>query len=194
MPYSSYQQVMEEIEKVVPFYDHQVYADLETGSLDWADTENGRLGTRRLHKGLFPSGFGRFSPVTYTPPPDVAKDGYPFTLLVGSSRYRFGAGSRSSRASRLSRFGPEASVEISEVDAKELGISNSDKVKVISENGELLTAARVSDSLPQGVLFMPISFPDSPVYELFDTILDHQAGAPALKSCAVRLERMTGNA
>jgi formate dehydrogenase alpha subunit len=193
MPYSSQQQVMDEIEELVPFYHHLAYADFEAGGLDWADIESGRLGNRRLYKGLFPSGFGQFSPVEYTPPQGVAKDGYPLTLLVGSSLYQFGTGSRSSQAPRLRRFSPEAFVEISPVDAKDLGISEGDKVKVISAQGELLTAARVSDTLPQGVLFMPISFPNSPVYGLFDTTLDHQAKAPAMKSCAVRLERTGDN-
>jgi len=194
MPYSSYGQVMNEIEEMVPFYNHLAYADLDTEGLDRTDMKNGRLGTRRLHKGLFPSGFGQFSPVEYTPPQDVAKDGYPLTLLAGSIRYHFGAGSRSSRAQWLRKFCPEAFVEISEVDARDLGISGGDKVKLASAQGELLTTARVSDTLARGLLFMPMSFPDSPVYELFDTVLDHQAKAPALKSCAVRLERTTDNA
>jgi hypothetical protein len=41
-----------------------------------------------------------------------------------------------------------------------------------------------------GLLFMPMSFPGTPVYELFDTIIDTQAKSPSLKSCAVRLERI----
>ena len=123
----------------------------------------------------------------------MAKDGYPLTLLAGSELYQFGTGSRSSRASRLLRFSPEAFVDIGEADARDLSIKHGDKVEVISENGKLLTTARVSDSLPQGVLFMPISFPDSPVYELFNTVMDHQAKAPALKSCAVKLERTANN-
>ena len=86
------------------------------------------------------------------------------------------------------------SVEVSEVDARDLGISGGDKVKVTSAQGELLTTARVSDTLSRGLLLMPMSFPGTPVYELFDTILDHRAKAPALKSCAVRLERTTDNA
>ncbi len=192
MPYSTQQQLMDEIEELVSFYHHPSYADLEAGGADWADIESGHVGNRRLHNGLFPSGFGRFSPVEYTPQ-GVAGDGYPLTLLAGSTLYQFGAGSRSSRASRLSRFSPEAFIEISAVDARGLGISDSDRVKVASAKGELLTTARVSDTLPKGLLFMPISFPDSPVYELFDTVLDRQAKAPALKSCAVRLERTAGN-
>jgi formate dehydrogenase alpha subunit len=194
LPYSSQQQLMEEIEEMVPFYHHPAYANLDTGGLDWTDIESGRSGTGRLHKGLFPSGFGQFSPAEYTPPQDIAKDGYPLTLLVGSSRYHFGSCSRSARASRLSKFQPEAFVEISKADAKDLGISSSDKVEIISEDGRLLTTARVSDSLTQGVLFMPISLPGSPVYELFSSLPDYRTKAPALKSCAVRLERTTDNA
>ena len=193
MPYASHQEVMEEIEEMVPFYRHVAYADTDSMGMDWGDVESNSLGTRRLHKGLFPSGFGRFSPVEYTPPVDVSTDGYPFTLMVGSSRYHFGAGSRSSRSFRLSRFSPTAFLEINGVDAADLGIGDSDTVKVTSAQGELSTTAKVSKTLPQGLLFMPISFPDSPVYELFNTVLDPQAKAPALKSCAVRLERTAGD-
>jgi formate dehydrogenase alpha subunit len=193
MPYTSHQQVMEEIEEMVPFYHHLAYSDVDSMGLDWADVSGDRPGHRRLHKGLFPSGFGRFSPVEYAPPQDVAKDGYPLTLLVGSSRYHFGGGSRSLRSARLSQFCPSASLEINNADARELGIVDGDTVKIISRQGELLTVVRIADTLPQGLLFMSISFPDSPVHELFDTILDPQARAPALKSCAVRLERTTDN-
>ena len=193
MPYTSPQQVMDEIEEMVPFYHHFAYTDVDTTGLDLSEVDGSTPGTRRLYKGLFPSGFGRFSPVEYIPPQDVATDGYPFTLMVGSSRYHFGAGSRSSRSARLKRFSPEAFLEISAADAKDLGIGDGDKVKVISAQGELLTSARISDTLPRGLLFMPISFPASPVYELFSTIIDHRTKAPALKSCAVKLERIAGN-
>lgn len=188
LPYSTHEQVMDEIEDMVSFY-HHAYTDFETESLDLAHRERGHLGTGRLYNGLFPSGFGRFSPVEYTPPQGVSKDGYPFTLLAGSSRYHFGAGSRSSRTTRLTRFCSEAFLEISEADAMNLGVNDRDKVRITSANGELLSTARISDSVPKGLLFMPISFPASPIYELFDTILDQRAKAPALKSCAVRLER-----
>jgi len=193
MPYDSHQDVMEEIEDMVPFYRHFAYADTDSMGLDWGDVDSSTPGTRRLYKGLFPSGFGRFSPVEYTPPQDVATDGYPFTLMAGSSRYRFGAGSRSSKSARLSRFSPAAYLEISGVDAAELGIGDGDTIKITSEQGELSTTAKVGNKLPPGLLFMPISFPDSPVYELFGAVLDPQVKAPALKTCAVRLERTAGN-
>ena len=178
MPYSSPQQVMDEIKELVPLYQHLGYTDFEAGE---------------LHRRPFPSGLGRFSPVEYTPPENGAKDGYPLTLQSGSILYHFGTGSRSLRASRLKKFSPEAFVEISQADAGNLGISHGDAVKVISPVGEVTTTARVTDTLPLGMLFMPISFPESPVNELFGAVLDPQAKTPALKACAVRLERISDN-
>jgi len=193
MPYTSPQQVMDEIEEMVPFYRHFAYTDVDTMGLDLSEMGGNTPGTRRLHKGLFPSGFGRFTSVEYIPPQDIATGEYPFTLMVGSSRYHFSAGSRSSRSARLKRFSPEAFLEISPADAKDLGISDGDKVKATSAQGELLTSARVSDTLPRGLLYMPISFPASPVHDLFSTIIDHRTKAPALKLCAVKLERIAEN-
>ena len=193
MPYTSPQQVMEEIEEMVPFYHHFAYTDVDTVGLELSEVDGNTPGTRRLYKGLFPSGFGRFSPVEYIPPQDVATDGYPFTLMVGSSRYHFGSGSRSSRSARLKRFSAEAFLEISAADAEDLGIGDGDKVKAISAQGELLTSARISDKLPRGMLFIPISFPASPVYELFSNIIDHRTKVPALKLCAIKLERIAEN-
>jgi formate dehydrogenase alpha subunit len=193
MPYTSSQQVMEEIQVMVPFYHHFDYTDVGKTDVDLSEASNNITGNRRLHKGLFPSGFGRFSPVVYHPPKNIAADGYPFTLMVGSSRYHFGTGSRSTRSARLSRFSKEAVIEINPADAKEIGICDGDKVKVISAQGELVAPARISGVLPRGLLFMPISFPASPVHELFGTIIDPQTKAPALKSCAVKLERTAEN-
>jgi formate dehydrogenase alpha subunit len=193
MPYGSPQHITDEIEEMVPFYRHIISSDADMMALEPAEKEGSAPGTRRLYKGLFPSGFGRFTPVKYVPPQDIVTDGFPLTLIVGSSRYHFGAGSRSSRSARLKQFSPEAYLEISPADAGNLGIGDGDKVKVISAQGELVTCARITDTLPHSLLFMPISFPASPVYELFAMSTNHQIKTPALKSCTVRLERTTAD-
>jgi predicted molibdopterin-dependent oxidoreductase YjgC len=193
IPFTSSQQVMEEIEEMVPFYHHMVYRDNEPIEEDIEGTELNAPRNRRLYDGLFPRGFGRFSVVEYTPPKDVATAKYPFTLLVGSVLFNFGAGSRSSRSKRLKQFRPEATLEINDNDAKRLGIKDGDKVRVVSAHGELTTKAKIDAKLQPRLLFMPISFPEPAVNELFDTALYHQAKAPALKSCAVKVERITND-
>ena len=191
LPYSSPQQVMDEIQELVPLYQRLAYKDFDTEDRDWADLESGRLGARRLYRGRFPSGFGRFSPVEYVPPTNLSGDGYPLTLQSGSILPQFGSGSRSTRASRLRKFSPHAWVEISEVDAKRLGFSEGDAVKVASPVGEVTTTLRITETLPTGMLFMPMSFPESPVNQLYDIALDPKSKTPALKACAVRLERIS---
>jgi predicted molibdopterin-dependent oxidoreductase YjgC len=138
----------------------------------------------------FLSGFARFSPVEYIPQAEGAKEDYPFTLLTGTILYHFGTGSRSSRASRSKKFLPQAFVEIGESDAKKLGIGHSDNVKLFSPVAELTTAVRITDTLPEGIIFMPISFPESPVNRLFNIVLDPEAKTPSLKACHVRIERI----
>jgi len=191
MPYSSPQQVMDEIEELVPSYQHPAYTNFEKEDLDWADLEGGRLGPRRFYKGPFPSGFGRFSSIEYIPPTNVSADGYPLTLLSGSILSHFGSGSRSLRSSRLRKFSPHAWVEISEADAERLGFSEGDTVRVASPVGGVTTTVRITDTLLPRTLFMPISFPENPVNELFGIALDPRAKTPSLKACAVRLERIS---
>jgi formate dehydrogenase alpha subunit len=188
MPYSSLQEVMSEIEELVPFYEYLTSTDLEKEDVEWAGLESIR--TKRLYRGPFPSGFGRLSPAEYIPPTDVPNNGYPLTLLSGSTLNHFGSGTRTLRASRLKEFSPHCWVEVSRDNAKKLGLGDGDQVKVISSAGELTTTVSLNGSLPSGLLFIPISFPESPVNELFDTKLDPRSKAPSLKSCPVRLERI----
>jgi len=162
MPYSSPQQVMDEIEELVPKAQHASVP-------------------------------GRFSPVDYLPESQTSRDGYPFTLVAGTTLYQFGTGSRTSRSPRLTKFSPEAFVEISRLDARSLGIDDGDVTKVISATGEVTAAARVVETVAQGMVFMPVSVPTSPVNGLFDIVLDPRTKTPALKACSVRLERIGRN-
>jgi len=183
LPFSSLRQVMDEIEELIPLYEGY------TGSERLYQAEPDIRETRRTYMEQFLRGFARFSPVEYIPRAEGAKEDYPFTLLTGTILYHFGTGARSSRASRSKKFLPQAFVEIGESDAKKLGISRSDKVKLISPVAELITAVRITDTLPEGIVFMPISFTESPVNRLFSIVLDPEAKTPSLKACNVRIEK-----
>jgi len=183
MPYSSLQDVMSEIEELVPSYED--YTDFERQD-ELAYGETGRTYGRQLLKG-----FARFSPIKYTPQAGERKSDYPFTLLTGTILYHFGTGSRSSRSLRLKKFSPEAFVEVCESDARKLTITDGEKVKVISPVGEVTTIAKITDTLRQGMLFMPVSFPETPVNELFDIVLNPETKAPSLKACSVKIEKFS---
>jgi len=191
MSYLSPPQIMDEIQELIPMYQGISYKESEHAGSHRAEIDREHLRNRRLFKGQFPSGFGRFTPVKYESQAEMPGDGYPFTLLTGSILYHSGSGSRSSRSQRLSEFAPNAYVEIGEQDALQLGLSQGEKVKVISPSGEVTAVARFTNRLPQGTIFMPVSFPSTPVNQLFDSAIDPQAKTPALKVCAVKLERIS---
>ena len=174
MPYSSPLQVMEELDELLPL--REGLGDVES------ETRRGSYGSQLL------KGFARFCPVEYVSQVGASGD-YPFTLLTGVTLYHLGAGSRTSRAPRLKRFSSEAFLEIGESDAAKLGINHGDGVRVISPVAELTTAVKVTDTLPEGTVFMPISFPEHPVTSLFSIALEPEAKTPALKACNVKIER-----
>lgn len=180
MPYSSPAEVMNEIKELVPLY--------QSTNHDSSKSGDSQLTNRRLHDKQTLDKYG-FLPAKHTPPQNPS-DVYPFTLIAGSTLYHFGTGTRSSRASRLNKFSPEAFLEISKSDAESMGINNNDKVKILSSAGETTAIARITDTVIQGMIFMPISFPASPATALFDFALDSQSKTPALKTCSVKIERI----
>jgi formate dehydrogenase alpha subunit len=182
LPFSSLQDVMSEIEELVPSY--ETYTDSEKQD-ELAYGETGHTSGRQLLKG-----FARFSPIEYIPQAGQRKSDYPFTLLTGNTLYHFGTGNRSSRAWRLRKFSPQSFVEICDSDARKLAVNDGEEVKVISAVGELTTMIKITDTLRKGMLFMPFSFPETPVNDLFDVVLNSETKAPSLKACSVKIEKL----
>ena len=81
---------------------------------------------------------------------------YPFILLTGRTRDQWHSGSKTVFVESLKKYKPLSFVEINEVDAKNLGISDGDEVKIISRYGELKTKAKISN-IKKGSVFIPIS-------------------------------------
>jgi predicted molibdopterin-dependent oxidoreductase YjgC len=91
----------------------------------------------------------------------------------------------------LKRFCPEAFLEMCESDTRELAITDGEMVKVVSPVGEVTAKVKITDTLREGMLFMPVSFPEAPVNELFDVVLNPETKAPSLKACSVRIDKIT---
>ncbi|MFC1947901.1 formate dehydrogenase subunit alpha [Chloroflexota bacterium] len=185
--YSSSREILNEIEELVPLYQNLTHHDFEQDD-DGPDSSSERLGSKRFYKGLFPSGFGRFTPVEHVPSEEGKDDQYPLVLITGSTLHGFGSGSRSGRASRLRTFTPRAWINISDGDSNRYKVNAGDNVRIISPAGEISAIVRISDDLDEGMLFMPSSFSDAPVNVLFSS-----DNANSLKTCSVRLERTDNN-
>ena len=178
MSYASPDDIMSEIKDMVSMY-------RESYPISLGPNEN-RLTNRRIQDKYMS---GTFITAEYVPQKNPSAE-YIFTLTVGSILNNFGSGTRSSRTSRLLKSFPKSYVEISKDDADSLGINSGDRVKMTSPWGEIVAKARITDTVKRGMLFMPMLFPNSLVTTLFDYVLDPQSKTPALKTCAVKLERI----
>jgi formate dehydrogenase alpha subunit len=182
--YSCFEDVVGEIEGAVPGYEG--YSD----SIRHYQADDDVTGARQLQGGQMLRGFARFWPVEYQAPFEIEYKDYPFVLLTGSAFPHIGTGTRSLRAPRLREFSSSGFVEVSAADAKRLALQNGDKVKVSSRAGEITVPVRISNDLSQGILFIPSTFPEIPVNELFEITMDLQSKTPTSKVCHVRIERI----
>ncbi len=180
LPFSSLQQVMDEIRELVPLYRN----DRETNAPEEEDLWDTRF-DYKLPLKTFPG----FSLAEYAPPAGAPDDSYPYILLAETSLYRSGSGVRSTNSRRLSKYSSSFKLRINEVDAQKMGLSSGDQVRVVSPDGQLQAAVEITGSLPEGTVALPRSVPEHPVTGLFSSLPEAAAKTSARKICYVRIER-----
>jgi len=188
LPYQGLQDVREEIAKLVPAYRETGFAGKEAVCQVAATREP--VASPVYCKQ--PAVTARFWSVGM-PEPAKEDPSFPFVLLTGSSLFHFGTGERSGRARRLRRYYHEQVVYVGEADAARLALRDGEKVKVISAAGEVLAVVKVTDTLPQGLLFAPLSPAVDLVGRLFAFNIEPLRKAPLTKMVNVRIERVGSN-
>ena len=144
---------------------------------------------RILHRSCFTRGRGRFAPVSYRQPAELADAEYPFTLTTGRTGFHWHTGSMTRRTHLLDREEPRAFVEINPIDAAVLGIKDGGRVTVASRRGEVTVQAKVTDCVPEKVLFMPFHFVEGAANALTNNDLDPESHIPEFKVAAVSIRR-----
>jgi formate dehydrogenase alpha subunit len=182
-------EIMEEILRLTPSYGGISYGRLENGGLQWPCPTKDHPGTPILHREVFTRGKGKFIPLEYKPPMELPDDEYPLVLTTGRSLYHFHTGTMTRKVEGLNILKGEGEVEINPEDAFSLGISEGEKVKVISRRGEVIARTKVTEASPVGVVFMTFHFAESPANMLTNPAIDPVAKIPEYKVCAVRIER-----
>lgn len=161
--YSSAADIMDEIGEVVPFYSGASYENLARDyGRQWPCTKDKPLGTRFLYEdGLSGRPF-RFVPVSRPAAIQDAGPDYPLTLIFGHSLYYWHQNILVKHSETLRRElrvllldYPDGFVEISEADAKALGIRDGAKIRVVSSHGSAVTDARVTGEVRSGTICVP---------------------------------------
>lgn len=151
--------------------------------------------TRFFANGGFftPDRLARF--VAVAPPRQLATDAdHAFTLNTGRIRDHWHTMTRTAKSPRLSAHIAEPFAEIHPGDAKALGIGEADLVRVMSDRGEIVVRALMTDRQQPGNVFVPMHWTDqwassARVDRLVAPEVDPFSGQPALKNTAVNLAR-----
>ncbi|MFH1898175.1 MAG: formate dehydrogenase subunit alpha [Candidatus Desantisbacteria bacterium] len=187
MGYESCEQIMDEIASLTPSYGGINYKRLESGGLQWPCPDINHPGTPYLHKDKFTRGKGRFSSVEYIPAAELPTNEYPYILTTGRILEHYHTGSMTRRCVGLDWICKQGFVEINPMDAKTLGVSDGDMVKVSTARGEIELLARVVVTIQQGVLFIPFHFAEASANVLTNPALDPKAKIPELKVCSAQV-------
>lgn len=188
MSYPDADAVQDEIARLTPSYAGITYDRLDAGSLQWPCPDGDHPGTPILHAERFARGLGNFHAVEFIPARELPDDDYPFLLSTGRILQHFHTGTMSRHSEVLDKLVSVGAMEINPNDAQGLGISEGAPVKVSSRRGCIEIAARVTDRVPPGTVFLAFHFREAPANRLTIAALDPVAKIPEFKVCAVKVE------
>jgi nitrate reductase NapA len=128
----------------------------------------------------------------YEAPAEAPDRAYPYWLSTGAVLEHWGAGSMTQRIPVLHRALPHAYVEINRGDARDLGVRNRERVRLVSRRGSLELEVRIDyrSQPPRGQLFVPVFDEAVPVNRLMLDASCPLSGQPDGSKCAVRVERL----
>jgi formate dehydrogenase (coenzyme F420) alpha subunit len=186
-------EIFEEIAKVTPQYGGMSYERLKNpNSLQWPCPDKTHPGTPILHTEKFstPDGLAEFSGIEWKPPAEVPDAEYPLILTTGRNIWHWHTGTMTRRSKTLASEVRTGWVELHPDDAKKLGVSNREKIRVVSRRGSIEIPSMVTEDIKPGVVFIPFHFKECAANLLTNGALDPVAKIPEYKACAVKIEKI----
>ena len=180
--YDDPEAVWEEIVSLTPIFNGITYEAMEHETVVWPREEP------VLFTGSFPSGRGRFTPVSFAPPDELPDGEYPFVLNTGRVLQHWHTGTMTRRARALDAISPEPFVEMTPGDLADLGVEDGDLVTVSSRRGAITLKSRSSTRVSDGNVFIPFHFKEAAANILTNDALDPDGKIPEFKYCAVAVK------
>jgi len=187
--YSSPAEIMDEIASVTPIYGGIGYERIEDIGLQWPCPSKEHSGTPYLHQEKFSRGKGKFFGIEFKEAAELPDADYPFILTTGRTIFHYHTGTMTRRTEALNREVPTGYVEINFKDAEKLNIFEGEIVSVKSRRGKIEVKVLATRRVPEGVIFIPFHFAESPANALTNSAFDPVAKIPEYKVCAVKVEK-----
>jgi formate dehydrogenase major subunit len=189
MHYDNSRQIMEEIAKVTPSYAGLSYERIEYEGMHWPCPTPEHPGTPILHREQFTRGRGLFHAIDYIEPAEKIDAEYPLYLTTGRLLYQYHTGTMSMRTGGLNEIAPEAFVEISSQDARNLEVEEGSRVNIDSRRGTIQARIKISRKAVSGTVFIPFHYAQAAANRLTNAALDPISGIPEYKVCAVKVSK-----
>jgi len=189
----SAEEVWNEVRSLAPMFAGMSYARLEERfGLQWPCYDEQHPGEKFLHSRLWKEPVegprAPFSVVRYEPQIESPDAEFPLVLTTGRRLDSYNTGVQTASLPSPLRRGE--TLDISFADARRLGLSEGDRVRVSSRRGSVLAPAHLDPALQAGVVFMTPHFQDEVrVNALTIDAVDPKSGTAEFKACAVRVER-----
>jgi formate dehydrogenase major subunit len=191
------EQLWDELRTLSPMHGGMSWARLEElGGISWPCPDETSPGQPFLHARLWetdPAKRGEaapFSVVVDEPPVDRLSADYPLRLTTGRRLDSFNTGVQTrAYASPLRRDHP---LFLSPEDARSLGVTEGEAVRVCSRRGAIETVVAVDPTLRAGLAFMTPHAPDQvDTNVLTIDATDPRSGTAEFKATAIRVEKLT---
>ncbi len=160
-------------------------------------SESHRGSPRRYLDQVFPTpdGRARFLARPHQAPRELTDHEFPFILTTGRLYAHWHTLTRTAKCEKLVRRDPAPYVEMHPEDAARLGVAEGEVVHVSSRRGTIRLAARLSESVAPGQLFLPFHWGDlygagNAVNYLTISATDTLSKQPELKFCAAAVEKI----
>lgn len=185
--------IWDEIRSLCPGARGMTYTRLDQAGLQWPCPSEDHPGTPLLHVQAFARApRASLQSVEYRPTPEQTTPQYPLVLTTGRSLYQFNAGTMTGRTLN-NALRPCDLLDISVDDARNLGVTDDERVRVVSRYGSAVLPVRVSAELAPGQLFATFQTKEFRVNALTGPHRDAVTDTPEYKVTAVRVERVAAD-
>ncbi len=189
------QDLWDELRSLSPLHAGMSWDRLESeGGLQWPCTDLDDSGTPFLHGWLWADDLdGRdpapFSVCHHEGPKEQLSDEFPLRLTTGRALDSYNTGVQSGGYASPIRYGD--GIDMNPADARQLGISDGERVRMCSPRGSVETDVRIQPDIPRGLTFTTFHFPELvDINQLTNPEWDLRSGTAEFKAAAVRIERI----
>ena len=187
MHYKSGAEIMDEIARVTPTFAGVSFDRLdEAGSLQWPVDDSHPNGTPVMHMDEFTRGKGRFMLTGFVPTAERTNRNFPLILTTGRILAHYNVGAQTRRTANVA-WHPEDVLEIHPHDAEVRGIKDGAQVSLASRVGATTLKAKLSDRMPQGVVYTTFHHPVTGANVITTENSDWATNCPEYKVTAVQV-------